>query len=254
MVVGTKVRLDGADMDDIPAAVKRSLDASLTRLQMERVDLFQLHNPLASERNRAREWITVEDADAAAGAFEELVQQGKIGAWGINGLGETACVHEAVAQRNAQTIQVCYNLLNPSARVGMPASFPFQDYEELIGAATDTGMGVIAIRVLAGGALSGVPARHPHGAQAVDPIATGASYAEDVQTAGRYRFLVDEGYTVNLVEAAIRFAVFTPGISTALVGISSYEQLEAAVAYAKRGPLDDQALAQIARINAEYRQ
>ena len=249
VVVGTKVRLDGADLDDIRASVMRSVDASLKRLQMERVDLFQLHNPVATKRNRDREWVTVEDVAAAVDAFEDLARQGKVGAWGINGLGETKSVHHVVAQRNAQTIQVCYNLLNPSARMRLPASFPFQDYDQLIGAAVDDGMGVIAIRVLAGGALSGVQERHPLGASAVDPIASGASYADDVRSADKYRFLVDVGYADNLIEAAIRFAVYTPGISTALVGISSYEQLEAAVTYAKRGPLDDQALAEIARVN-----
>lgn len=251
VVVGTKFRLDAADMDDIGVAVVRSLDASLERLQMDRVDLLQLHNPLGSRRDPAREWITPADAVEAAGALADLAEQGRIDAWGINGIGETGPVHEALERTGAETIQVCYNMMNPSARVAAPPGFPFQDYDQLIGAAEAAGTGVIAIRVLAGGALSGVETRHPLGANEVDPIATSGSYGEDVRYAGRFQFLVDSGHAENLVEAAIRFAVYTEGISTAMVGISSYEQLEAAVTYAERGPLTDQALAAILEIQEQ---
>ncbi|PYN56419.1 MAG: aldo/keto reductase, partial [Candidatus Rokuibacteriota bacterium] len=42
--VGTKVRLDAADMKDVRGAIGRSLDASLGRLGLPHVDLLQLHN------------------------------------------------------------------------------------------------------------------------------------------------------------------------------------------------------------------
>jgi aryl-alcohol dehydrogenase-like predicted oxidoreductase len=41
----------------------------------------------------------------------------------------------------------------------------------------------------------------------------------------------------NLVEAAVRFVVSKTGVSTALLGISSLEQLEQAAQYVERGPL-----------------
>src|SRR5438093_335762 len=48
--VGTKFRVDGSDLADIPRAVARSLDASLRRLGLERVDLLQLHNRIEPAR------------------------------------------------------------------------------------------------------------------------------------------------------------------------------------------------------------
>src|SRR6266545_4297116 len=48
--VGTKFRLDPRDLADIPGAIARSLDESLRRLGMERVDLFQLHNRIEPAR------------------------------------------------------------------------------------------------------------------------------------------------------------------------------------------------------------
>lgn len=243
--VGTKVRLNGPELERIEAAVIESVEGSLRRLQMERVDLIQLHNSIALQRQPERNWVGIDDLEAVIGAFEKLQAQGKVRYWGINGLGETEALHQAVASGQADTIQSCYNLLNPSAGAAIPAGFPFQDYRRLIDRAAEGGMGVIAIRVLAGGALSGQLDRHPVAAAGVDPIASGRDYEEDVARARNFNFLVEEGYVDSLVEAAIRFALSKAGISTALAGISSLEQLEAAAAYANKGPLPAEALAKI---------
>ncbi len=53
----------------------------------------------------------------------------------------------------------------------------------------------------------------------------------------------------SLVEAAIRFALSKPEISTAMVGTSSLDQLDQAVAAANRGPLPAPALERLARIH-----
>jgi L-galactose dehydrogenase/L-glyceraldehyde 3-phosphate reductase len=97
-------------------------------------------------------------------------------------------------------------------------------------------MGVIAIRILAGAALSGAPERHPVASPSVNPIASEA-YGADVARAREYFFLVEKGLVNNLVEASVRFVASKPGISTALLGISSLNQLEEAVKYIERGPL-----------------
>ncbi len=124
----------------------------------------------------------------------------------------------------------------------MPAGFPFQDYGQLIDRAAEQQIGVIAIRVLAGGALSGSGERNPNAAQTVEPIASGSDFAEDVERARTFQFLVDEGYAGSLAEAAVRFAIGNPSISTVLVGISNMEQLEQAIAAANKGPLPAEAL------------
>jgi aryl-alcohol dehydrogenase-like predicted oxidoreductase len=99
--------------------VAASLDASLKRLGREQVDLLQLHNRVARDgRDRAL------DADIVLGevvpALEALRQQGKIRFFGITGLGETPELHRVVDARVLDTVQVCYNLLNPSAGGALP--------------------------------------------------------------------------------------------------------------------------------------
>lgn len=86
-------------------------------------------------------------------------------------------------------MQCCFNLLNPSAGASVPEEYPFQDYGALIDRAAAVQTGVIAIRVLAGGALSGSAARHANAAETIEPIATSATFAGDVARAGRFRFL-----------------------------------------------------------------
>ncbi|CAN5549696.1 aldo/keto reductase [soil metagenome] len=252
VVVGTKVQLANTDLENIEAAIVASVEGSLRRLRREQLDLFQLHNPLGLQRQSTREWLGIADLELVIASFQKLQAQGKIRFWGINGLGETAAVHQAVALGQADTIQTCYNLLNPTAGTAAPADFPFQDYAQLIDRAADQQMGVIAIRVLAAGALSGSPARHPVAAAAVAPITSGRDLAEDAARAQAFQFLVAEGYTEHLVEAALRFAISHQAISTALVGISSFEQLAQALASVEKGPLPTDALVRLPKIWASF--
>lgn len=248
VVVGTKVQLTAEQMEHIDEAVPAAVETSLRRLRRERIDLMQLHNRVVAQRQPARGWVSVEDVGAAVVAFRSLREQGKIRAWGINGLGETASLHRAIANVETHTIQTCYNLLNPTSGQEVPEGFPFQDYGQLIDRAAVRGIGSIAIRVLAGGALTGMKQRHPVGAESVSPIATGEEYEEDVRLAQRFRFLVEGGYADSLAEAAIRFAIAKEELATALVGFSSMEQMEQAVQYVERGPLPKAALARLPKV------
>jgi len=247
VLVGTKVRLTAEDMSQIGEAVTRSVEGSLRRLGRGTIDLIQLHNHIGFQRQPEQDpdRVGLHDLDAVRQAFETLHQQGKVRFWGITGLGASEALHEAVATGRFQTIQVPYNLLNPSAGTSVPRNFSFQDYGQLLEHAAQQEMGVIAIRILAGGALSGTPERHPVASQSVNPIASEPAYIADVARAQRYTFLVEDGVVSNLVEAAVRFAVSKPGVSTALVGYSSRDQLEQAVKYVERGPLSADALEHI---------
>ncbi len=239
--VGTKFRLDAADLRDARRAIGRSLDASLQRLGRERVDLLQLHNPLAERR--AESALAVGDVIAeVVPALLALQAQGKTRFWGITALGDTPALHRLVGAAPLDTAQVCYNLLNPSAGLEVPSGFPAQDFRRLLGAAQERRVGVIVIRVLAAGALSGVTTRHPVAVPKVDPIATGPDYASDVERAQALRTLVTDGHVESLVEASLRFALSNPAVSTVLLGYSSLEHLETAAAAVAKGPLPARAL------------
>jgi aryl-alcohol dehydrogenase-like predicted oxidoreductase len=242
--VGTKFRLDPAERDTA-GAVARSLEASLGRLGMESVDLLQLHNLVVREDGApapGRGLPAARVLDEVVPALEALRRQGKTRFIGLTALGDTEAVLRVVDAGVFDTAQVCVNLLNPSATAPVPAGFPAQDFRLLAERARQRQMGVINIRVLAAGALSGVMDRHALAMPSVPPIASGADYAADVRQARRLRPLVDKGHAADLVEASIRHSLASPAVSTVLVGYSTLEQLETALAAVARGPLPAPAL------------
>jgi aryl-alcohol dehydrogenase-like predicted oxidoreductase len=242
--VGTKFRLEPAD-SDLAGAVGRSLDASLKRLAMDSVDLLQLHNLIVREDGSpapGRGLTARRVLDEVVPALEGLRRQGKIRFFGITALGDTTAVHQVVDAGVLDTAQVCLNLLNPSAAVAVPAGFPAQDFGRLLEHTRRQGVGTINIRVLAGGALSGTTERHAIAMPQVAPIASGSDYAADVERARRLQPVVDKGYAADLMEASVRFALASDAMSTVLVGYSTFEHLERAIAVVEKGPLPAPAL------------
>jgi len=252
VIVGTKVRVPLEEGGRIAAAVTASLEASLRRLGLERVDLLQLHN-LVTEDGGGRSIAAGAVLAQVVPALESLRRQGKIRFCGMTALGDTPAIHRVIDARVLDTAQVCYNLLNPSAGMPLPPGYPAQDFGGLLGRARAASMGVIAIRVLAAGALSATEARHPVAIPSVDPIASGPDYGADVERARRLEALVREGHAQSLVEAAIRFAISNDAVTTALVGYSTLDQLEYAAAAVGRGPLPRAALDRLAALWREQR-
>ena len=145
-----------------------------------------------------------------------------------------------------------YNLVNPSAGMAVPHDFDMPDYGDLIGRASASGMGVLVIRALAAGALTGEATRHPVAVPSVAPIGSGQDYAQDMARADRFRFLQEEGYVGSLVEASLRFILSNAGVSSVLVGYSSLEHLEHSVESAARGPLPVEALERLPQVWAGF--
>jgi L-galactose dehydrogenase/L-glyceraldehyde 3-phosphate reductase len=244
VLVGTKVRVRRDEHADIAGAIERSLEASLGRMGRDRVDLFQLHNMIGPQRSD--NMLTLADMDAAVvPAFERLRAAGKIRHFGITALGDTDALHATIGAGRIQSAQVCYNLLNPSAGARVPATFAAQDFRDLLGAARSHGVGVIVIRVLAAGALSGEEARHPVAVPSVAPIASGPDYSSDVAQARRLAGALEEARAEDLVELSLRFAVGHPAVSTVLLGYSSLDHLEHAARAIAKGALPAAATARL---------
>ena len=185
-------------------------------------------------------------------AFERLREQGKTRFYGITAVGDTPALHRVVDARVFDTAQVSYNLLNPSAGAAVAPGYPAHDFGNLLAHTKAADMGVIAIRVLAAGALSGTEQRHPLGSPSVEPIGSGSSYRIDVERARRLEPLVREGYADSLIELAIRFVISHEAVSTALVGISTLEHLEYAAAAANKGPLPRETIERIAAVQNDF--
>jgi aryl-alcohol dehydrogenase-like predicted oxidoreductase len=251
VAVGTKVRLPSGDFGDIANAVAKSLEGSLARLRLDRVDIFHLHNAI-TETGGGEALSAQQVLREVVPAFERLRQQGKIRFLGFTAIGDTAALHQVIDARAFDSAQVVYNMLNPSAAEALPASYPAQDYGRLFDHTRAAGVGVVGIRVLAGGALSGSRERHPIASPPPEPIGTAISYDADVVRARHLMPLVKEGFAASLTEAATRFALSHPAMGTILVGMATPQQFEDALAAVEKGPLPPAALDRLTALRQAF--
>jgi aryl-alcohol dehydrogenase-like predicted oxidoreductase len=251
VIVGTKVRVPPSEFGGIAEAIAASLESSLARLQLDQVDIFHLHNPITVAGGGSA-LSASQVLDEVVPAFERLRQQGKIRFLGISAVGDTAALQQVIDAGAFDSAQIVYNMLNPSAGEALPKNYPAQDYGRLFDHTKAAGVGVVGIRVLAGGALSGSAERHPIASPAPEPIGSAMSYDADLERARRLMPLVKEGFARSLTEAATRFALSHPAMGTILVGMATPQQFEDALAAVEKGPLPQAALDRLSALRQAF--
>ncbi len=221
MVIATKGRFP---LDNIPNGsglsarhLTRALDASLRRLGVEAVDLYQVH---AFDR-----WTPLEETLRALDGF---ARAGKIRYYGLSnftGWQLTKAVHLARAMNVAQpvTLQPQYSLL-------------VREIEwEIVPAAKDAGLGLLPWSPLGGGWLSGKYQRdqRPTGATRLGDDANRGMEAYDRRGTERTWDVIDavqrvaESRGVSMAEVALSWVTARPAVTSTILGARTLEQLEA---------------------------
>ena len=176
-----------------------------------------------------------------------MVEAGLTRHAGFTGLGEASALRELASDRRFETVQAYFNVLNPSAGFA-GTSAGAQDFEGLIDVAAGAGLGVLVIRPFAAGALTASPNRAPAAGSPGPPLAGGADYERDLQRARALAHLPAELGLESLLELGLRFSLAKRGVSTVLVGYSDLDQLESAIRWADRGPLDESAVRRVLEV------
>jgi aryl-alcohol dehydrogenase-like predicted oxidoreductase len=122
---------EGEDRGLAPARVRRQLDSSLRRLGVERVDLYLAHD-----------WDPDVPIAETAGALDELVAAGKIGAYGLSNV-DGSQLEQALAAGAFACVQNSYSLLDREAE------------REVLPLCAARGLAFQAFSPLAGGWLTG---------------------------------------------------------------------------------------------------
>jgi aryl-alcohol dehydrogenase-like predicted oxidoreductase len=238
--ISTKVRLDLGRLDDIAGQIEASLQASLKRLRLGSVDLFQLHNPIGPATTaQTIGTAQVLGKGGVADAFDRLRAEGLVRFIGITALGDAGACREVMASGRFDSAQVYYNLLNPSAGETMPAAWQGQNFAGLLAACRQHGVAAMNIRVLAAGVIAS-DQRHGREVQITDD-------ADLATEGGRARAVfarLGERYGTR-AQTAIRFALANSDLACVVVGMAELGHLEEALAATAMGPLPEEALAEL---------
>ena len=224
--ITTKCRLGTLPDEEVYERLISSLNKSLDNLNMERVDLFLLHSQLRQDDfqlytlNEHRETNTTSLScyyNAVIPAFERLKQEGKIGSWGIGGLGQTQAILEVLNHEiQPEAVQCVVNPLNSAGAIG----YVDQDFDpqKILTESQKVGVPILGIRAVQAGALTLEMDREPH------PSGFDIKDFEDYDKAEPFRKLASE-WKMNPSILAHRYALSAEKVSSVILGVKNRAEL-----------------------------
>ena len=239
LIVATKAgrRLDphvaaGYDRANITAFVERSL----RNLEMDALDLLQLHCPPSE----------VYELPEVFGVLDDLVAAGKLRFYGVS-VERVAEALRAAQYPNVQSVQIIFNMLRPKPA---EAFFPV---------ARERRVGILARVPLASGLLSGrmrPDTRFAAGdhrsfnrrgeAFDVGETFSGVDYDTGLRAVEELRGLVPEGATLS--QLALRWILMFPEVSATIPGARNVAQVEGNVRSLELPPLPAEAMARVPEV------
>ena len=210
-----------------PASLRREVEASLRRLGVDRIDLYQLHWPAEDGTPLEEYWQT----------FADLRAEGKIRAAGLSNH-SVAQLTAAEAVAHVDSLQPQFSLIHRDAAA------------ELIPWCAAHGTGVIVYSPMGAGLLTG--AFTPERAASLDQgdwrsrsgDFTGDGLTRNLALVEGLRPVADR-LGASLGAVAVAWTLAFPGVSGAIVGARSPQQVDGWLAAAEL-VLDDKDLAEIA--------
>ncbi|WP_025156549.1 aldo/keto reductase [Leifsonia aquatica] len=193
--------------------IMQEVENSLRRLGTDHIDLYQVHRPSPDT-----------DVEETLGALTDLVRQGKVRYIGSSSYSGSQIVEAQWASRTRNlerfvTEQPPYSMLVRGIE------------EDVLPTLRRHGMGALTYSPLGGGWLSG---RWRTGAAGTPTSAARPSARFDMSTPANQRkldaveqlALLAEESGLTLIELAIAFVIAHPGVTSAIVGPRTMEQLE----------------------------
>lgn len=212
------------------------VERSLRNLEVEALDLVQLHCPPSE----------VFENEAVFEALEELVQAGKLRAYGVS-VEKVSEAMRALQYPNMQSVQIIFN------------AFRLKPSEAFFAAARERQVGIIARVPLASGLLTGKLSRESQFAaddhrsynrngESFDKGETfsGVDYELGLQAVEEIRALLPEGMT--MAQFALRWILMFPEVTCAIPGAKNAAQAEANIAAADFPPISEESMRKVADI------
>ncbi|MDP6704970.1 MAG: aldo/keto reductase [Alphaproteobacteria bacterium] len=241
--LSTKFRIEPDGPGDIPGQIRRSLEASLGRLNRDRVDLLQLHNQIGPETGEGRLGLAeVLKSGGVADGLDALRQEGLCDFVGFTALGDTQALRQVIASGRFDSAQVYYNLLEPSADRPVPAGWSGHDFGCLMDDCAEAGLAVMAIRIMAAGVIA---TDLRHGREI--PMFEAADVASEENRA-RQALAALGDFAGARAQAAVRFVLDNPKVSCALLGAAELDHIDQALGAVDLAPLGEATVARLERL------
>lgn len=209
--------------------IYHAVDGSLKRLRTDYIDLYQVHNPSLEDLRR----------DEIQEVMSRLQEVGKIRFWGVS-VGTPEEGIEVIQRGWGYALQVLYNVINQAPE------------KELLPLAVEKGYGIIARVPLASGLLTGK--FRPDSVFPADDVRqnflTPKRLEEATQRVDEAKAIIG-GNARSLAEAALRFTLAHPGVSTVIPGAKNVRQVEMNVA-ASESRLPDEIIGKLRSRLGEY--
>ena len=222
-VIATKVRgRMGPGVNDVGLSRKHIMDAvdgSLTRLQTDYIDLYQVHS-----------WDANTPLEETLRALDDLVRWGKVRYIGCSNfagwqLTKSLWISDVKGLARFETVQPRYNLLFRGIE------------EELLPVCLSQGVGVIPYNPIAAGLLTG---KHKRGQPPVPGTRFDLRemyrdiywYERNFEAVEKLETIAGK-YSHTLLELALSWVLANPAITSAIVGASNTEQLQQSISAAE---------------------
>ncbi len=237
--VSTKVTLD-PDASDLAGQVEEKAAAGLKRLRRDQVTVLQVHNRIDdSGGGNALSAAQMLSPGGVADGLERIKRNGLARFVGFTALGETATILQVIDSGRLDSVQVYYNIVNPSAARPMPPGWQGQRLTGVLDAAKRKRMGVLAIRVLDGGIIATDQRSKP-----VSMMVKQTS--EEIEARKSAAALAALGTDLGTrPQIGLRFALSCEGVSLALMGVGDPAHIDEALEAVDMGPLPAEALARL---------
>jgi aryl-alcohol dehydrogenase-like predicted oxidoreductase len=241
--VTSKCNLGEPAPGEIEGILRRSIEGSLARLRLSRLDLFFLHSNVVPDRQHIARWPDAASrmtlystfAEHVRPVFERLLAEGVIGAWGLTGIGHPDTIIRLLGECPAPAAVQCIANLFDS-----PGGLKFFDGpakpRQVMKAARANGVGIMGIRAVQAGALT----------SAIDrPLPPDHPEMRDYARAAGFRALAAE-LGMSPAYLAHRYAL-SLDIDTVVLGVKNRTELAECVAAAEAGPLSPELIARVDR-------
>ena len=225
--ITTKCRVGDTPPERVYDLLSASMEASLGRMKLERVDVMFVHNAVTLEDEGGDRLTPVATVvEGVAPAFERLIAEGRIGHWGLTGIGNAdALIHLLTIGPRPDFIQCITNLLDSAGGLYQGTEPPRP--RDVIAATNANGVAVMGIRAVQAGALTDALDR---------TLPDGHPDLADYERAAPFRAIAaDEGQSAAFL--AHRYALSMEGVSTVVLGVKNREELRECVEAEAAGPL-----------------